>query len=529
MGQIQSTEATSKPSSSVTITSDELNRFIDDYEASFEDEHDDSAISLPSENKFSSIMPNQRYLILCEAFGNWDFFCKPYIRYSTLHTTFIKQVKGAFEELLESVNKLGLSHDERIKKISEILSPLAEHRRPSLVYDTQMLLISLITTLTCENHFEEAKTLHRILSLFKRIIHNQANPDEQRGVAEFIARACYRGLQLQDAKIAKGHLLQRSQQDLFFHTFLMAGINLTIRHPVFDREYAIDIYDIYERMNLRFDAHGFGIAVNPALAARDLPNFFLEALKARYADIAKGHYRTEGKEGLKAVYNFFINKIASVTAFDTTPEKAEAMHNFIYVLKQLYQEDTSETKNTPLYINALRQFLQIPNLEKDIDSWFDECIISTIFERKNRFDNPFVASAYSVSQEEHQEYCRLLTHAYEEQVEENNRITEKFNQEIFSLKTRNNELEQLNATLEQLKNISLHDKEQSSSKETTPPSSPPGLYHLHRRQKHTTTSQSLGSSSPQKLRKASLSSQHSEERPQVGRALSDPALKPGKH
>lgn len=527
MGQIQSAEAASKPQSLGTVTTDELNLIIADYEASFVEEDDDTTPFL-SDNTFSWTMPEQRYLRLAEAFSQWDFFCKPYIRHSNMHKQFVRQVKGAFEDLLESLNKLGLSQEDKIKKIGEILSPSAEYRRPSLLYDTQMLLISFITNLTSESHFEEAKALHRIMSLFKKISHKQRNADEQKGLSEFIARACYRGLQLEEAKIAKGHLLQRSQQELFFHIFFTATINLAIRHPVFDQEYAVDIYDIYERMNKRFDKLGFGIAVNPALAANDLPNFFLKALKAKYADLGKRYSQTEGKEGPKAVYAFFLRKIASVAAFDKTPDKAQAMHNFIHVLKQLYAEDHSEPKNTLLYLKALRQFLQIPNHDKDFDTWFDECIISTIFERKNRFDTPFEQSAYSVSTEEQQEYCKLLTQAYEEQVEENVRITDKYSREIILLKTRNNELEHLNATLEQFKNLSLQDKEQSSSKETTPPSSPTGLYHLHRRQKHTTASQSLGSSSP-KTRKSSLPSQPSEERLPVGRALSDPALKPGKH
>ncbi|MGE3317806.1 MAG: hypothetical protein AB7I18_00810 [Candidatus Berkiella sp.] len=537
MGQKQSAET---PQYSKSYTTDELIHLIDDYEASFADDKNDSENEVTSTNQFSKAMPNQRWLLLCEAFKGWDFMRAPSRKILPIKEELILQVNGAFRDMINSLNKLWLNNSNKLEKITEMLAPPAEYRRPSLVYDTQMLIISFITRLTQEKFYDEAKALHRFIRVFKTNIQVQPDPDEQKGIAQLTTMACVHALQLQDAAIVEGHLLERSQRDKFFHFYLAATLYLTIRHPVFDNDYSIETYDIYVRMNNKFDLLHFGISVNPALAAEDLPDFFLETLKTQYAEIAKRFYRQEDKGAEKAIYDFFIKKIASVAAFDKTLDRAGVMHNFIYVLKMLYQEDASNPKDPTAYVKALRNFLQIPRLEKDIDAWFDECIVRSVFERKRGFRAPFNPERYAVSLEEQQEYCKHLTQAYEEQVEQNAKLSAQLQQETFSLKVRNNELQQQLAALqEELRKLSIGSAEDRTIDDRTlaipslvPPSSPSmGIYHLHRREKPSSdekasrSPRSSDSSSPRERRKGSSPPPVTERPSLIGRALSADALK----
>ncbi len=464
------------------------------YDASFEDKKDFEDIRLSKSIAPESI-PFATATLVKQAFMHWDFIDQPNKILRGVHDLFVRRVEGAMLDLLDELEGLNLDETQKIHKTHEILNERAEFLKPNLVYAAQMLFISYITDLAENKYKEEAKAIHQFFRVCKKIIAIMHDSEERKRAALMVSPVLFVGLHLDKSFLAAGPVKQK-----YFNAYLAIIFNLAMRHPVFDEDYDPATYKLYGLLNQKCQEKDLGVSVNPAFAPRDIPDFFFESLKRQYADIAKTHFPELGKETHKAVFHFFIGKITSVATLESAQQRAQDMHNVIYLLKLVYQQDAAKDSNEAVYAKLLRQLLQVPSQSAEVDAWFDTVMISCLLKRNRSFKEPFAIGAYKVSPEAQLQYCTQLTQEYLHQSYENSMLKARLRTDEIAIQSKAEEIESLSRRLDavqkKLTDLQLENKTQASQLSTTPPSTPPtGRHHFPHHRK--------GEQSPPKARKTS--------------------------
>lgn len=457
------------------------------YEAPFEKSELENvrvSQSIPAQS-----IPYAMATLIKRAFMQWDLLDQPNHFLEEVHVEFTKRLNDAYFDLLDLLNKQEVSDSQKIDALSHILCAKREFQNPTLVYAAQTLFISFITALTKEKYTEEAKAIHQFIRVCKRMLEIQTDPEERSKVARLIVPVLCDGLHLEKASIVPEHVLETSQSGKIFRIYLAFVFNLMVRHPVFDEDYDKDTYSLYVRLDEKCQQMKIGVESNPALAARDLPDFFVAELNGQYTDLITSFYPSEENQAQKAVYFFFVNKIARVLSFDNK-QKAADMHHVIFLLRVLYQEDTAALNDTSAYAKIMRQIFQLPSIDPVKDAWFDKIMVPSLLKRKQIFNNPFSAELYKVSFEDQQRYCQQLTEAYQAQAAQNSQLKAQLHEDKLKLESQTEEINRLHHKLEvaqqKLRDLLIDEYSESSSPQgspvATPSSSPPtGRFHIHRR------------------------------------------------
>ncbi len=465
------------------------------YEVSFEDKEEFANVRISKSIPPESI-PYATSTLVKQAFMHWDILDQPNRYLRGVHDDLVYRFNGAFLDLLDELNKQTLNETQKVLKIKEMLNQKAAFLKPGLVYAAQMLFIEFISSLTNSKYSAEAKAVHQFVRICKKAMKVIEDPYEREKAAVLVIPVLYEGLHLHRAFTASS-----SERIKLFNTFLAVVFNLTMAHPLFDEDYNQETYELYAKLNSKCTELNIGIEVNPALAQRELSNYFLDELNKEYQDIVTKYLHKDSREAKKAVYEFFVNKIRKAAAFEPLQARAQNMHNVLYILKLVYQED--KAKNEQCYASVIRQILQLPRVDEIRDAWFDKLAVYCILQREKGFNREFMQEDYNVSSQDQQEYCVGLTQEYQLKFKENNELKHTLQQKDLVIESQQEQIASLNMRLiaiqEQLSALTLKTKNEQAMSSIPEPASP-SLTRLHFPHFHASKS---GEDSPPRARKHS--------------------------
>ncbi|MBI2790853.1 MAG: hypothetical protein HYX61_02745 [Gammaproteobacteria bacterium] len=429
------------------------------------DAHEKARVSL----NFSS--ENIPY-ILCSfiKFGmmNWDFLHHADESLQAIHTKFKTDFLTKFDEIRERISR-SLDYTAFSKEVMKILTSHSEHRNPQLIYAIEKIFIDFIADMTAHGYRQEAKVLHTFLMLSKKII-SQAHVDEANQVKTLLMLAL---------PVLKGLDLW-PETDRQANPFITCMMNLVLTHPVFNEVYDDKVYLLYSRCNEKSKELGVKVETNPSLFERG-------AQLPINADIVGNYQKTLGlisqhkEESFRqtVVLQFFKDIITRHAKFN--PPKAEAIHNFIYLLGEVYKEDEEKDNHNriKLYAKVLRQVLQIPfSKHAKLENIFDFIIMRSFIDGqpKQDFNIPYNVMHYELSNEEVNRHCEVLQNNNREANIKISQLQAEIDELKTSVKGYEDDCKRLESDLAKMKDkvtrLTLENKERTSSP-STPPSTPP--------------------------------------------------------
>ncbi len=271
-------------------------------------------------------------------------------------------------------------------------------KNPGLFYTIEVYLIALITDFTAHGYTQQAEALHQFLASAKQTIESSSSTQEQGLALNSLGNSLLKGLHLDD------------EQDSKLVAFATSMLSQTLKHPVLSEDYDVNIYLLYAQLNEQCAKTNLAILTNTHLASSDEQALFKEQLDRHYFDILSEFFPTTGYMVTQhpvnpnadireqAVLNFFVNAVARLCQFERASQ-GQDIHNAIYLLGKMYDADKDSASRNHLYTKVLRQILQIPSKEAQVDSMFDEVVVKFILggEPNRHFKIPFDLSQYVLS------------------------------------------------------------------------------------------------------------------------------------
>lgn len=362
-------------------------------------------------------IPYALAILIKRGMMNWDLIDTQ----DAILKCILSDLKKDFDLLFKKCLKRA---EQKKLPINKLFSQENIHENLAVAYDLQMWLIAFISNLSADGYILQAKAIHEFMRVVKyATISKRHFGDYLKDTLRLIAPVILQALGLGVVANKEANILVTSL------------LSMSISNPIFDEPYDAQLYLLYYRLNEQSKTLKVGISLGLFVSVerqltlheevtssyKSILNTYFSSKTRKQAAVQMAESKSlmpvsvddKTTQGGLAVFHFFSDMIKRCCQFESVI-KAQEMHNFIFLLRSVYQSEENKAEIGNLYVKALRNFLLLPTLDTKADALFDNMVLEYLIKDANGiihelyndhpFDQTFSLEKYAISYSDTQDY-----------------------------------------------------------------------------------------------------------------------------